>query len=530
MGAQDALEYVYKGSGNYYSPFNTQHSVESIYPQEQGWLSMVRALVPLNEEGINEHCVKLVYGVEDFDPVLVLASSDINFELLTSAQLGNGDFMISGKATGLEGEIQSGYMLVRFSAEGEVVWSKLYAFEFGNPVFLAWQFSKILPWENDEVLVITGRNGWETGSTPNLLLHIDPDGNILGQQSFTFEGSHLHMIDMVNAGDGHYYVLAVYPNVSVPEGNCLLKLSTQGLIWAKEISVASPEFLARNLSSIGEELYVTGAFLDFGPTGSTLDDFQDGAIACFDLEGDAIAAAAIRSNVHDFYFNEAYPWDDSSLELVGSRSGVPPNPGLTLRISTGLDSLLGSESFGFEWDEVDLGLVGSRLDKRIKKEDGSRVYHGVRGDKGFIVHREGSASSACGYTAEMELEVLSMAVETQEVSPDTYEHVIGVIDIPFEFKVGKIDYAGLCPNSIDEATDPHRVKLYPQPVADLLTLEGLRGETLITIYDLQGNMILREGFDKGGVMTMKVDTLPQGMYVLLATDDLGVYSSRIIKM
>lgn len=77
---------------------------------------------------------------------------------------------------------------------------------------------------------------------------------------------------------------------------------------------------------------------------------------------------------------------------------------------------------------------------------------------------------------------------------------------------------------------PTLVKLYPNPVKDILVLEGLNAntKTAISIIDLQGN-ILAKTFTTNSTYTWNIKQLPAGNYYVRIEADKKVVTMKFVK-
>ena len=77
---------------------------------------------------------------------------------------------------------------------------------------------------------------------------------------------------------------------------------------------------------------------------------------------------------------------------------------------------------------------------------------------------------------------------------------------------------------------PTSIKLYPNPVKDILTLEGLNAntKTTISIIDLQGNT-LAKAFTTNSTYTWNIKQLPAGNYYVRIEADKKITTMKFVK-
>jgi len=115
---------------------------------------------------------------------------------------------------------------------------------------------------------------------------------------------------------------------------------------------------------------------------------------------------------------------------------------------------------------------------------------------------------------------------------NTLSDVAIVNEIITDTLINRIQY-----NDISTSrSDLNNIKIFPNPISsNILTVESLNGIALnsVAIYDLKGNRVLYEQFDKDEISITKTFYLPNinsGMYIILIKDDNGDnYWNKIIK-
>ena len=77
---------------------------------------------------------------------------------------------------------------------------------------------------------------------------------------------------------------------------------------------------------------------------------------------------------------------------------------------------------------------------------------------------------------------------------------------------------------IDSGSD--RIQIYPNPSSTTLFIEGLIPDTQATIYDLQGNLVLKKQLLKDN---LDISTLASGVYVIKLETKTGSITRKIVK-
>ena len=73
----------------------------------------------------------------------------------------------------------------------------------------------------------------------------------------------------------------------------------------------------------------------------------------------------------------------------------------------------------------------------------------------------------------------------------------------------------MCRCTMSNAVEEHeadQVSIYPNPVDDMLHIEGVTTGTSITLYDMTGRLVLSDRA-YGGAMTFDMSALKRGVYL-----------------
>ncbi|HHM21198.1 MAG TPA: T9SS type A sorting domain-containing protein, partial [Bacteroidetes bacterium] len=95
-----------------------------------------------------------------------------------------------------------------------------------------------------------------------------------------------------------------------------------------------------------------------------------------------------------------------------------------------------------------------------------------------------------------------------------------------------------CLQTGTEETGNEKLKLFPNPSSDLLTLSipgaGLNGRATVAVYDVSGKQVIAEmGVDSalnGGLFTFDTGHLPQGVYTCVVRSDHEVITGKFIRL
>ena len=77
------------------------------------------------------------------------------------------------------------------------------------------------------------------------------------------------------------------------------------------------------------------------------------------------------------------------------------------------------------------------------------------------------------------------------------------------------------------AIPDNKIKLYPNPTSDKLYIEGIVGNTMLVLSDLNGRIWLSK--EVVGNEFLSVGSLPQGIYILRITSDKGFKETKLVK-
>jgi hypothetical protein len=79
---------------------------------------------------------------------------------------------------------------------------------------------------------------------------------------------------------------------------------------------------------------------------------------------------------------------------------------------------------------------------------------------------------------------------------------------------------------VAENNNSDQIKIFPNPAQNILTIENISFNAVLSIYDINGKMIVRE---KNVNNTININQLEPGLYCLKATDGKGFYTQRFVK-
>ena len=80
----------------------------------------------------------------------------------------------------------------------------------------------------------------------------------------------------------------------------------------------------------------------------------------------------------------------------------------------------------------------------------------------------------------------------------------------------------------DVAKKDSNLKIYPNPVSDILNIDSASKIKSVKIYDLSGKNVLTEVVNTNKP-TLNVSSLTSGTYVITAESETGLQSAKIIK-
>ena len=79
---------------------------------------------------------------------------------------------------------------------------------------------------------------------------------------------------------------------------------------------------------------------------------------------------------------------------------------------------------------------------------------------------------------------------------------------------------------IDDTDEPSKIKMYPNPVTNILTIENA-SQSQFSVYDAAGKLIY-SAMINDEVWTLNTDFLPAGIYVTEFVNDLNFESQRLV--
>lgn len=84
--------------------------------------------------------------------------------------------------------------------------------------------------------------------------------------------------------------------------------------------------------------------------------------------------------------------------------------------------------------------------------------------------------------------------------------------------VRKISFENNDFTAIEDVTTPSTIRVYPNPTADMLIIDGAAAEQEIAIYSLNGAKVLSTQSQEG-TNTIQVSELPNGVYLLRLSNE-----------
>lgn len=84
--------------------------------------------------------------------------------------------------------------------------------------------------------------------------------------------------------------------------------------------------------------------------------------------------------------------------------------------------------------------------------------------------------------------------------------------------VRKISFENNDFTAIEDVTTPSTIRVYPNPTADMLIIDGVTAKQEIAIYSLNGAKVL-SALSQEGTNTLYVSELPNGVYLLKLTNE-----------
>ena len=166
-------------------------------------------------------------------------------------------------------------------------------------------------------------------------------------------------------------------------------------------------------------------------------------------------------------------------------------------------------------------------------EDGSTVIGYFRGWPGGPHFGEGFIWTAENGRQELNQYVQNLGIDTQgyvlalplSISPDGTK-IAGIArgndGGQYGFYVDMADYL----NTSDETIISKQYKLYPNPVSDVLSIEGLNQPSTIEITNMIGQKIKSEETTSGKI---NVQSLPKGNYIITINDGKSTTNHKFIK-
>jgi hypothetical protein len=98
-------------------------------------------------------------------------------------------------------------------------------------------------------------------------------------------------------------------------------------------------------------------------------------------------------------------------------------------------------------------------------------------------------------------------------------------------KIVNLDFTGVAVGTSDEKEDPSVLKLFPNPVKDILSVDcetGAIGKLQANIFDISGKSIIQKDFDNSKFQLSTAD-LARGIYFLVVHQGNKVFRSKFVK-
>ncbi|MEO8591621.1 MAG: T9SS type A sorting domain-containing protein [Flavobacteriales bacterium] len=426
------------------------------------------------------------------------------------AKTADGGFILCGLGTVVSNETEM--LLVKTDSLGQVTWAK----SAGRPGYDA---ARQVQQTSDGGYVVAGFHTDTINSGAICILKFDENGDTVWTRIFNSDGVAFDEANSVQQNSDGDYVITGSVSNAVSAGLCFMKLSNNGsLLWAKSF--------------------------EGGNDGQSICQTQDGGYAILGTHYDPASENGLylirTTALGDTVWTRMYggpEWayahcviesSDGGFVLsggIGSSAGQAEDAYLLKTDSVG--SLIWSWSYGAGWGN---DIASSA----IEMADGGVVAAGLTYGTGlgsfdfFLLRTDSSGSTGCN---EQVVEVLS------SVPPVTISDI--VFEVTSGFNVDSLSFAAtsfgtsapIClTTATHEANDDSAIFIYPNPASERITIStpGNLGVWSCEILDLNGKVLLQERTSSGPTLSIQVESLDPGSYVVKAIDGHRTYYAKLI--
>jgi hypothetical protein len=96
--------------------------------------------------------------------------------------------------------------------------------------------------------------------------------------------------------------------------------------------------------------------------------------------------------------------------------------------------------------------------------------------------------------------------------------------------ISSIKIEEIIDNSTPLATEKEsNIYIYPNPIEDILTISALKAIQSLELIDQKGNIILRKTIINESLLSVSLQTIPPGSYILVLYEKNGITTKKVVK-
>jgi len=421
----------------------------------------------------------------------------------------DSSFVIVGN---IDGVVNKGALCMKVKSNGDTLWTKA----FGTT---GYERALAVEQTNDHGFIITGY----VDLTANLFAaKLDSSGNLQWMNILSGGNNKNIGLSVRQTPDSGYLITGHVENYPPYDPNAfILKLTSAGMLsWSKKYNTLPQIYCS------GNDIIVN----------------NDGFI-CYINTDNGIAVLKSDFNGNIIWSKEYYSFINDQMKLYET------SPKIT-RTNDNNYSFISGSCWGYS-DLIKMDTLGNIIfaqDLFINAFNLSET-----GDKGFVIIGEGPMCAVKTPYQIMEMGIIktdSLGNGVQCISANTTytSDTNSIISSPFSFissMVGslisihpQIDstsffyYQGCVSmgSGIKENFHENNISIFPNPTSDKLTItsSAQQKQTLITIFNMQGQQMLSAQFINQNTMQLDVSTLLKAIYIVKVQSEGGIVNKKLV--
>ena len=458
-------------------------------------------------------------------------------------------------------EVGEGIALVKFSENGDTLWSKVYSVDGHNEYSLS---ESSVYTSNGDFMISGGCYSCDETGNHLLLLRTDANGDTLWTKGYGFgSNKNLRARDIVESHDGNFVVSGEIGLIGDSSSAFIMKVDPTGnVIWAKSLS-SSFSGQAFSVLEDQDDAFVICGRVNVG-TGNS-----DVLVAKLSSDGNLIWAKTFGRESDDYAFSMCHAHQGGFIISGGISNKEKSRTDILISSITGngivqwtkaIGEVFGdahcisqvedgylaggwTSDFGIENADYFLMQLNSNGDinwYRTYNDEYGLPQHLIETSDGRYLaagsHLELAKFDASGITG---CESVARQPLVQNIALDTTSNILELNDIDLSvfstsiYILSGLDWISRCEMvGLEETKNEEWVTIYSNLVTDQLEFDIHKPFCKkIVLYDLNGKIIYQQpGMENSTNLNIKISFFPAGMYILKIFFRDGEFVKRLIKI